>query len=386
MINSKSNSNIVDNDGIKTKDKYLACLMLHSMGDTIGFNNSKWEFKRSSSIESKIFEKMYEYIDYGGINFIPTKKWIASDDTIMHIETANAILSIDNVKKFDLIKLSENARKHYINSYKYFSNTNDGKKRHPGLTLMKNLKLLHEGKKWNEIDYNLYDGGSGASMRSSCIGLAFYGIENREKLILTAIELSRITHNSAVGYLGGVVSALFTAFAIENIPVKTWPFLLIDLFVSGKIKECVKKTDRGLEEYERDHHVFLEKWSRYINEKYDRDGNVLFKRSQLNFVLRTKHYFDNYGFEDTQTFFPGSGGDDSVIIAYDCLLDANKSWEKLVIYSMLHGGDTDTTGCIAASWYGALYGFHDVPIHRVKLLEKYNILQELGNKLYEKFN
>jgi ADP-ribosylarginine hydrolase len=28
---------------------------------------------------------------------------------------------------------------------------------------------------------------------------------------------------------------------------------------------------------------------------------------------------------------------------------------------MLHGGDNDSTGCIAGSWYGALHGFNGVP-------------------------
>ena len=28
---------------------------------------------------------------------------------------------------------------------------------------------------------------------------------------------------------------------------------------------------------------------------------------------------------------------------------------------MLHCGDSDSTGCIAGSWYGALYGLNNVP-------------------------
>jgi ADP-ribosylarginine hydrolase len=28
---------------------------------------------------------------------------------------------------------------------------------------------------------------------------------------------------------------------------------------------------------------------------------------------------------------------------------------------MLHGGDSDSTGTIAAAWYGALYGMKGVP-------------------------
>jgi len=57
---------------------------------------------------------------------------------------------------------------------------------------------------------------------------------------------------------------------------------------------------------------------------------------------------------------PGAGGDDSVIVAYDCFMDANDSWDKLVFYSMLHVGDSDTTGIIAGYLFGSYYGLNKV--------------------------
>lgn len=58
----------------------------------------------------------------------------------------------------------------------------------------------------------------------------------------------------------------------------------------------------------------------------------------------------------------------------------------LVFYAMLHGGDTDTTGCIAGSWYGAMYGFSDVPKSRIENIENKEELYNLGKKLYKKYN
>jgi len=81
----------------------------------------------------------------------------------------------------------------------------------------------------------------------------------------------------------------------------------------------------------------------------------------------------------------GASGIDSVIIAYDCLIDAGNKWEKLVVYSMLHNGDTDTTGCIAAAFYGAVYGFGEVNKNVLKYLEYKDELTKLGKGLYKKY-
>lgn len=54
-------------------------------------------------------------------------------------------------------------------------------------------------------------------------------------------------------------------------------------------------------------------------------------------------------------------GSDAVIIAYDALVGSRNNWNELCLRGMLHSGDNDSTGCIAGSWYGALYGFENVP-------------------------
>ena len=70
-------------------------------------------------------------------------------------------------------------------------------------------------------------------------------------------------------------------------------------------------------------------------------------------------------------------------MAYDSLLDAGQYWEKLVIYAMLHVGDSDTVGSIAGAWYGAIYGFGDVPKGNLEHLEYSDKLYKLGGKLYD---
>jgi len=379
-------------------DKYIACMVLHAAGDAIGFKNSEWEFKKGK-IE-KALEKMYEFIDLGGVNHLSLKNWIVSDDTVLHMKTAKGLLSDYN----SINTLCTILSKYYIEALEQFEEE-EFTKRYPGYTTITSIKNIRDGAKWNEIQYDTYSGGSGASMRCLCIGLAYHGKKSRQNLLQVSIETSRITHNSAIGYLGGFTSALFAAFAIEKIDIKKWPFKLIKYFTSGTISNYIKKMGRDFDNFANDHHVFVDKWKKYVSDKFDDNRNIIKTKSTTNLYMRSKYYIDNFAFsgeikqgpesgninkdEDAvkkvNNYFPGSGGDDSVIIAYDCLIDAGNSWEKLVVYSMLHAGDTDTTGCIAAGLYGCMRGFKDVPNITIENLEYRKELENIGTKLYNKF-
>jgi ADP-ribosylglycohydrolase len=74
-----------------------------------------------------------------------------------------------------------------------------------------------------------------------------------------------------------------------------------------------------------------------------------------------------------------------MIMAFDALLDCDGCWEKLIVYSMLHSGDSDTIGAVAAGLYGAKYGFGDVPDKMLTHLERKDELENLASKLYDKF-
>ena len=374
--------------------RFEACMLLHALGDTIGFKNSEWEFNFHNSeykdvgINSHItMEIVFQFIELGGIKHINLKDWIVSDDTVLHLATAEALIS----KYKNLTEFEDKTASLYVKGIK-----DKYELRYFGVITGTNICRIIDGKDWRKLEYNFEFGGSGAAMRTSCIGLAFYGKKNRGLLIQSSLEASRITHNSVIGYLGGVTSALFTAFAIEQIPIEEWCFRLVDILDSNVIETYLEKSgpkSRGLKEYKRDKNIFIDQWKKYIEMRFDSNKKPIYSKVMRNIAERIDFYYENFSRKihndngkQLKVYFPGGAGDDSVIISYDCLLDARDNWEKLVFYSMLHAGDSDTTGCIAASWYGAFYGMDDVPKSNLKYLEYKDRIIKDAKMLYIKFS
>ncbi|ARF10627.1 ADP-ribosylglycohydrolase [Hokovirus HKV1] len=358
-------------------EKFINCMLCHALGDTIGYKNGEWEFMGT-------LDKVYEFIDLGGVNNISLENWLVSDDTVLHMKLAESLLT--DYKSINT--LCENFSNNLIIARDDFLEEGLAK-RAPGNITMAMIKNLKDGIKWNEQIYNTSYGGSGASMRTACIGLLYHGLNNRSLLMQVAIETSRITHNSAVGFLGGYTTALFSAFAIEGLPIEKWPFLLLEY--RDSILEYIKLTKRDVKQYENDSHIFYDKWITYIKDKFDDNKQVIKRKSTINLYFRCKYYRDKLSYliksnnYDRHMQLIGAGGDDSVIIAYDCLLDAKENWEKLIFYAMLHTGDTDTTGCIAGAWYGILYGIESIPKNNFKNLEYKEKIINLATNLYNKY-
>jgi ADP-ribosylglycohydrolase len=370
-------------------NKIRASVLLHALGDTMGFGNGMIEFnhQRLNVTSTYTLELLYEFIENGGITGIDLTGWKVSDDTLLNMAVIRSFLT--NFKT--IYELGNNLKKEFLKVNDQFDKELDI--RIPGVTTRLSMDMLKKGTEWDKIPYGKDSGGSGASMRTPCIGLMYYGSDNLEKLLKYSIESSRITHNNAVGYLGGLTSALFTAYAMEKREPRTWAPRLIKLLKSGIIDKYIAET-RDYDQYNEDKHDFISQWEHYITDKFDSDGKIIVRKSHRNLVYRGNYYASNFGRERMNSKyghkgkisgFIGGGGDDSVIIAYDCLLDAENSWEKLVIYAMLHIGDTDTTGCIAGAWYGAYYGMDNVPNHLLNNLEYKNELNELATKIGDKF-
>jgi ADP-ribosylarginine hydrolase len=117
--------------------RFQACMVLSAVGDAMGYKNGDWEFNTSSKI---IHEQMLQITSQKGPNDLKIDmSWRYSDDTVMHIATAEALLKSDQkilLKEEGLPLIGKNLGKYY----KASGNRMAG--RAPGKTCMRSMKIL----------------------------------------------------------------------------------------------------------------------------------------------------------------------------------------------------------------------------------------------------
>jgi len=356
---------------LKSLEKfYEASMVLSGVGDAMGYKNGEWEFNFIGLNIHKELEQL------GGIGNLKIKlnDWKISDDTVLHLATADALIAKGD-KNDDEALFSEIAFK-----YKR-AVARDMAGRAPGATTTSSCsQLLPDRPNGYRIPFNNRGGGCGAAMRSMCIGLRYPDVDNEiclNKLIKISIESGRMTHHHPTGFLGSLASALFVALAIKKVPLKKWGSFLIDIL--DKAMLYVKETGYFVNENIQAWDYFKTSWEKYLDIRgiASGDGEPKFP--------------ENYGVEERDQFYKslafrhwaGSSGHDAPMIAYDALLASGDDWEKLCKHGMLHGGDCDSTGVIAGACFGALYGYKGVPSCNYKYVEYHSQLQKAGKKLLD---
>jgi ADP-ribosylarginine hydrolase len=373
-----------------------ASFMFASYFETLGYCNGKWEF--NYTIETNTLAKynniwtilLHHYMVLGGPNKIDISGWNASDDTIMIIATAEAALKGGG---------EANYIKAYLDNYDLLYDS----KRTSGITTIETLKLLKKGVTLKNMPIKSNMGGNGAAMRTGPIGLIWKNDE--EKIIEESIIASRVTHNYYIGFLGGMVTALFTSYAINKVNPWEWVERLLLLYRNKTIHKYYPK-DHNIEDLDE----YMSYWKRY-NET--RINKLKYKNSLDSFIFpsdRAEYLLGFYPNNKIKSMVIqgkslkglewdwnriGSSGLDSCIYAYDCLLmsiqtpgsklidfaNITYSIETFITLVAIHPGDNDTTGAIGGMWYGALNGYKDFDKERLKELEFNKELKKVTSKI-----
>lgn len=366
------------------------------IGNVIGYSNGIKNFNEDMRIQNMTHAKhlsnitlhhIFNFIAFGGYSNYPIKKFTSSGNVILLLAVFDAIKKSLNKSNNYIIKEVE---KQLISYYKKYKLNRDNETYYYDKQTIKSLERLYKKNlNWNNFHYSENAIGNTASIRSIPIGLFYYGKKNRDKLLEISIQTSRITHNNPTGYLGGFASALFTALAMEKINPTEWIEELLSFFSNGKIKNFIKtniankfKNELKYHYNDIDNFFFLlmkyREWRfEFVNKKYifipaSNDGQQFIKVLDFrNFLFFQK--FSTHGY-----YNPGSNGLDSLLIAYDSILECDGNFEKLIYYSMLHAGDSDATGCIAAALFGAYYGNVNLP-HNLTLIDLQDQLDDITN-------
>lgn len=257
----------------------------------------------------------------------------------------------------------------------------DMSQRAPGQTTINAVAMLDENREnGHRIPFNPRGAGCGASMRSSCIGLRFSKREQLNSLIEFSVESGRMTHHHPMGYLGATAVALLVSYAIQEVPLKAWGAqCLKDLEMAYKyVIESPHYPTKNKVNWE----SFINPWLKYLKLRNIENGvNEPEFPGKYGVEERDKAYEEFAGIK-----WPGSVGVDSVLIGYDGILGCDGDWRELCERAMLHGGDNDSTGCIAGSLYGAVYGFQGVDKRNYETSEYYERGLRCGEIIYKMQN
>lgn len=366
------------------KNKVEGCLYISSFLETFGFFNADWEFNYNNKIDTikdgVIMNYFFinHYTMLGGIEQIDISKLNASDDTILMLATCEAVNN-------------GGGESNYINSYLKYYEELKNKKRQSGIATLSSLEKIRLTKSIKSIEYSSSHGGNGCAIRTAPIGLKYWN--DYDKVCEEALIASLVTHNNPIGYLGGIVSALFTAYAVNNINPFEWSENLIKLHKETYFTKLVSKySEKNVEKEINDYFLWWEKYNelRLSKMKYRSLPifiNPSYKIKDLLNYTPIQYQTKMNGFDKM-----GGSGLEAVILAYDNLLLSAKpdnkvnpqvdiinpkfDWYTLFFNNVFFFGDNDSIGAISGAWYGAFLGIDKFPLDKIKYLEFYKELNK----------
>jgi ADP-ribosylglycohydrolase len=334
------------------KDHYAGCLVGGAVGDALG---APTEFMNLRSIMQQYGpEGVKDYIEFSD------GRGEITDDTQMLLFTAEGLLrsqhravnrGIGGAYKqicYQSYLRWLHTQDDWYGKTRNSSHLLDGwlldqkflyQRRAPGNTCLSALRSNIPG----TIERPINDSkGCGGVMRIAPVGLLLH--HNAENAFEIGSELAAMTHGHTSGYLSAGFLAAMICY-INN------GYNLIDSIEAS----CHILTK----------HMGHEETLQAIN-------------SALNLSQMNKVFF-----QDLESLGGGWVGEEALSISLYCSLSYPDDFEKAIILSINHSGDTDSTGSITGNILGLLLGENAIPQRWVNKLHGYEVIKQVALDLHE---
>lgn len=439
-IQQAKDRRLVDKMDSVTKCVFGA-LALGAVGDTLGFGSGHdpkpgvihiWELYGNSTYIKDVIGSKFQG-SYRNIHFRVggQQVWVVSDDSILHMMQAQTIAALHEPTPEEVV--SEIAVAHVKTLREQVDWQCNA--RCFGRSTQNTYRLIQKDPThWNHyISYNPQATGCGGSMRGMVFGLIYPGETNRVKLISTALNAGFLTNPSLVGALGIVSTAALAAFSLEDLSVSKWMSELFKVFEGtrryllelkangvGHPQKYQELIEGCLDQKEWD--SILGNWNEYYARIMDSIEQIPAKgrfpatseeRDAFHIAIEERA---NGRKSNPQRLTIGDRGETSVMLAFHGLLlgvrrlldffpvtsDAVEASnpghlrelfqqlskgqqeqvvDEIVNFTVLHGGDNDSTGGIALSLFGSIFGVDGVADHHVFETEVMSEIMQVVSKL-----
>lgn len=331
-------------------DKYRGCLIGGAVGDALGYTvEFMWE--------REIFD---DYGDNGITEYeLRNGKAIISDDTQMTLFTANGLLL--GAKDGSYIKSIYDCYKEWFITQNCGYETKSKirsllsswlldipelwKCRAPGYTCLTAIASGKMGSVKNPINDSK---GCGGVMRVASVGLFFKDTTKISQTDMISAEASAITHGHELGY---IPSGCFAH--IINLISHT------DISLKDAVMDSISHTKK------------LFKNCKHID-YFCQLMNTAVKLSGKNIPdLDAIHELGE-----------GWVAEETLAIAVYCALKYENDFEKAIIASVNHNGDSDSTGAVTGNIIGAYLGIESIPEKFLENLEIKDVISEIACDLY----
>ena len=335
-------------------DRFRGCLIGGAVGDALGYEVEFWS-------EAKIFSRyrkpgITEYELHNG-------KALISDDTQMTLFTATGLLlgTTRGMTRGMMGEYSDYIRNSYLDwlktqneqyplpkeyHYSWLVNVPEMfSRRAPGRTCMMALGNGGEGRIDAPINTSK---GCGGVMRIAPIGLYFCDKEMPvEKVAHIGAEAAAITHGHMLGWMPAAALAQIICEICRN---------------DDSVYNAVMKTLATQEKM----------WPDSKQKEY-------FLELMRRAVELAKSNADDL--EAIHRLGEGWVGEEALAIAVYCALKYEDDFEKAIVASVNHKGDSDSTGAVCGNILGARLGLKGIPDKYVENLELKDVILEVADDL-----